>query len=272
MTLYGFGCSYTKYHWKTWFDYLSEMTGIRSVNLAATGNSNEIIHESIFLQEETCDPEGIFLIMWTHPCRTSIYVDSTNIQSLSDIFDTEFVVDLYCHRLNQLPYCPTTVLSKPEDNKLMFDGKDGSMRRLSVMMASALKMLENRRFLMMHALDSDHYEKKLSNVKSGFDIPDFETINQVIDFHPLPIEHLKLAKRIADRLNLTVNDDRVKDLESEAAAQSKKIEVLIKNLEEKEISNIHLARSRYKKMLPAITKKPVFRTLDIVTDIHNAIT
>ena len=276
MKLYGFGCSYTKWHWNTWFDYLVEITGLPGVNLAAPGNSNEIIHESVYLQEEVCDPDSLFLIMWTLPYRQSVYVGENNISILANMYktDADCLEELYCHRLDNLPYLPMGDWL-PIDN-LYFDSFEGYNRRLNILLSSVVNLLGNRKFLIMHADDHEHkiksclehcrYYNQLRNekkiLKTCFDsVPSY-----VLDKHPLPLEHLNQAKNIAAHLDLPIDQKRLQDLLIEASTQSHRIKELKDSIIKNHPDDPKLTKGKFHSLMKSIIKKPTIRTVKIALD------
>lgn len=71
--IYTYGCSFTKWRWHTWSDWLGEYTDEPVTNLAWPGNSNQTILYQI-LSTDISDYDTVY-VMLTAPNRTGMWYD-----------------------------------------------------------------------------------------------------------------------------------------------------------------------------------------------------
>ena len=73
--IYTLGCSFTKWRWHTWSDWLAEYTNEPVVNLAWPGLSNEVIYWELLNRVNTIDSLDTVYIMLTGNNRVSQWYD-----------------------------------------------------------------------------------------------------------------------------------------------------------------------------------------------------
>lgn len=72
---YTFGCSFTKWFWPTWADWLQRYTNDQVVNLGWPGSSNETIYWELLSRSETILKDDNVYIMLTGNNRTCTWYD-----------------------------------------------------------------------------------------------------------------------------------------------------------------------------------------------------
>lgn len=73
--IHTFGCSFTKWHWPTWADWLSEYTGESLINWAHPGFSNDLIFQQILHHADDFKQQDSIYIMWTGSNRVCSWYD-----------------------------------------------------------------------------------------------------------------------------------------------------------------------------------------------------
>lgn len=73
--IHTFGCSFTKWHWPTWADWLGQYTGQSLNNLAHPGFSNDLIFQQILHHIDDFNPQDSIYIMWTGSNRVCSWYD-----------------------------------------------------------------------------------------------------------------------------------------------------------------------------------------------------
>ena len=94
---FAFGCSFTKWKWKTWPDFLAESLNLECNNFAVPGAGNEYIFHSIVEANETYkfNQNDLIIVCWTNFAREDRYikdkwVHSSNIYNYT-VFDRKWV-------------------------------------------------------------------------------------------------------------------------------------------------------------------------------------
>ena len=120
---FAFGCSFTKYKWKTWADFLADELDIEYHNFALPGAGNEYIFHNIVEANEIYNfkHDDLVIVCWTNFCR-----------------EDRFINDKWLCSGNVYSY---NVLDKDWIDK-WFDLK-GAFKKTCVSIASTTNLLEN---------------------------------------------------------------------------------------------------------------------------------
>jgi hypothetical protein len=73
--VYAFGCSFTKWFWPTWADWLQKYTNEQVINLGWPGIANETIYWELFARKEYISSKDTVYIMLTGNNRTCTWYD-----------------------------------------------------------------------------------------------------------------------------------------------------------------------------------------------------
>ena len=73
--IYTLGCSFTKWFWHTWSDWLAEYSQEPVVNLAWPGVSNDVVYWQLMARQHSITKDDTVIIMLTGSNRTSIWYD-----------------------------------------------------------------------------------------------------------------------------------------------------------------------------------------------------
>jgi len=73
--IYTLGCSFTKWYWHTWSDWLEEYSTEPVINLGWIGLSNETIYWELIARNNQIMPEDTVYVMFTGNNRVSVWYD-----------------------------------------------------------------------------------------------------------------------------------------------------------------------------------------------------
>jgi hypothetical protein len=75
--IYTLGCSFTKWHWPTWSDWLAVYSNNPVTNLAYPGHTNSLIYYTLLDRLSTIDTSDHIYIMWTGNNRVCEWYDQS---------------------------------------------------------------------------------------------------------------------------------------------------------------------------------------------------
>ena len=73
--IYTLGCSFTKWHWPTWSDWLVAYSDQSVTNLAYPGHTNQQIYYQLLSLTDAIGPDDTVYIAWGHSHRVSCWYD-----------------------------------------------------------------------------------------------------------------------------------------------------------------------------------------------------
>jgi hypothetical protein len=78
--IHTFGCSFTRWHWPTWADWLARYQDKPLINHAGPGYTNELIYHQVLANLDRIQSSDSIYIMWTGSNRVSQWYDADYVE------------------------------------------------------------------------------------------------------------------------------------------------------------------------------------------------
>lgn len=252
--LLSFGCSFTKYFWTTWPEYVSDALNIPFYNFGKSGAGNQYIANVLMQADKILkiNSDDLVIVSWTNVCREDRWVKGNwlltgNIYS-QGIYDQNFVtkfadpVGYYIRDLATINLikefldhkgCQYKFLSmcnilerqdQGEDHNLIEDQSKKTYNSIVNLYADVTKIILPSFYEVLWE-DDIH--------KNKFDIERKELTPLFLDGHPNPYEHWKYIKSVFDyswpdymeHKAQTVQDNFKKIIKEHASTQNKQFAI-----------------------------------------------